>query len=373
MKNAIKLPLILAAYTVVACVALAFIYQITAPLIAEAAANDATAGLAVVFPAASDFEDVTGTLVSGSDAITFDKAYVAKSGDAAVGMVLQVTGPTYASSTILVGVDMNRAITQIKFMANTDTPGLGSKTAEEPFVGQFSGKSVDDEFAVKKDVAAISGATISSKGVSVMLKLAGYKAGEYLAEKYGAKAGTGSAPVVDDFAPMPVDAALAELFPGATFESLGTAIANTVEKSVVITESWLAKKDGKPVGVAVQVKGQTYKASTVLVGVTLNRTLAGLRVNATNDSKNYGLGMLDPAFYLMFDGKSVDDAFLVKTQASDGDVDSITGATISTMGLSNMAKVASFEGASYLKAKHGGKAAPAGAAPFTLNVIPEEE
>jgi Na+-translocating ferredoxin:NAD+ oxidoreductase subunit G len=373
MKNAIKLPLILAAYTVVACVALAFIYQVTAPLIAETAANEVKAGLTVVFPAASDFEDVTGSLESGSAAITFDKAYVAKKGDAAVGMVVQVTGPTYSSSTILVGVDMDRAITQVKFMANADTPGLGSKTAEEPFVGQFNGKSVDDAFAVKKDVAAVSGATISSKGVAAMLKLAGYKAGEYLAEKYGAKAGTGSAPVVADFAPMPVDAALAELFPGATFESIGTAIANTVEKSVVITESWLAKKDGKAVGVAVQAKGQTYKASTVLVGVNMNRTLAGLRVNATSDSKNYGLGMLDPDFYLMFDGKGVDDAFLVKTASASGDVDSITGATISTMGLSNMAKIAAFEGAAYLASKHGGKAAPSGAGAFALNVIPEEE
>lgn len=373
MKNAIKLPLVLAAYTVVACVALAFIYQLTAPVIAETAANEAKAGLKVVFPDASDFEDVSGSLESDSESITFDKAYVAKQGDAAVGMVVQVTGATYASSTILVGVDLNRAITQIKFMANSDTPGLGSKTAEDPFSGQFAGKSIDDAFAVKKDVASVSGATISSKGVSAMLKLAGYKAGEYLAAKYGAKAGTGPAPVVAVFAPMSVDVALAELFPGAAFESLGTAIANTVEKSVVLTESWLAKKDGKPVGVAVQAKGQTYKASTVLVGVTMNRTLAGLRVNATNDSKNYGLGMLDPDFYLMFDGKSVDDAFLVKTPSVPGDVDSISGATISTMGLSNMAKVAAFEGAAYLAAEHGGKAAPPGVGAFKINVIPEEE
>lgn len=373
MKSTIKLPLILAAYTVVACVALAFIYQVTEPLIAEAAASEVKAGLRVIYPDATDFKDVSGSLQSGSESIVFDKAYVAMSGDAALGMVVQVTGPTYATSTILVGVNKDRTIKTIKFTVNSDTPGLGTKTAEEPFAGQFALKSVDDAFAVKKDVVAITGATISSKGVATMLKLAGYQAGEYLAANYGAPAGTGSAPVVAELVPMHIDEALAELFPGATFTSLGTEIANTIEPSVVLIQSWLAEKHGKPVGVAVQAKGQTYKASTILVGVNMNRTLAGMRINATSDSKNYGLAMLDAEFYRAFDGKSVDDAFLVKPPAEAGDIDSISGATISTMGLANIMKVASFEGSSWLAAKQGGKAAPAGAGTFSLNVIPEEE
>lgn len=373
MKNIFKLPLILAAYTVVACVALAFIYNITEPMIAATAANEVKSALTVIYPDATDFEDVTGKVESGTASITFDKAYVARTGEAVSGMVIQAIGPTYSSSTILVGVNMDRTIGSIKFTANTDTPGLGSKTADPAFSGQFSGKSVDDGFAVGSDVQAVSGATISSKGVANILKVAGYRAGEYLAANHGARAGTGSAPVIAELVPMSADEALADIFPQSSFEPLEGAISNTVEKSVLITGSWLVKTDGKVSGVAVQAKGQTYHASTVLVGVNLDRTIAGVRINETTDSKNYGGRMLDPAFYGTFTGKPVDDPYLVKSGESDGDVDSISGATISTMGVANIIKVAGFEGSKHLAEKHGGKAGPAGSVPFQLNVIPEEE
>lgn len=380
MKNAFKLPLILAAYTVTACVALALVNSVTAPLIERAKESGANAALKVVFADATAFDDVSGKIESGNASIVFDKAFVAKKGDAAVGMVVQVTGPTYVSSTVLVGVTMDRKITGIKFVANADTAGLGARTAEAPFSGQFAGKSIDDKFAVKEDVQAVSGATISSRGVANMLKLAGYKAGEYLAANYGAKAGTGAAPVVAVLAPMPAAAALKDIFPNASVEALpaGT-IANTVEQSVVIDSSWIVKEGGKTVAVAVEARGQTYKATTAIVGVKLDRTIAGVRITATSDSKKYGQGMLDPAYYSKFAGKSVDDPFVAKSSAEgglgdpNGDVDAISGATISTMGLSNIVKIAGFEGAQYLAKNAGGKKGAAGSEKISLNALPEEE
>jgi electron transport complex protein RnfG len=380
MKNAFKLPLILAAYTVTACVALALVNNVTSPLIERAKANEANAALKIVFADASSFDDVTGKLESGSQSIRFDKAFVAKKGDAVIGMVMQVTGPTYASSTILAGVTMDRKITTIKFLSNTDTAGLGSKTADAPFSGQFSGKSVDDKFAVKDDVQAVSGATISSRGVATMLKLAGYKAGEYLASNFGGKAGSGAAPVIADIAPMEAGAALKDLFPDAAVEPLPEgAIANTVEESIVIDASWLVREGGKVTAVVVQARGQTYKASTALVGVKLDRTLAGIRIVATTDSKKYGYAMCDPAYYSKFSGKPVDDPFIAKSSAEggvgspDGDVDAISGATVSTMGLANIVKIAGYEGAQYLAKNAGGKKGAAGSEKITLNAIPVEE
>jgi electron transport complex protein RnfG len=380
MKNAFKLPLILAAYTVTACVALALVNNVTSPLIERAKANEANAALKVVFADATAFDDVTGKLESGSASISFDKAFVAKKGDAVIGMVVQVTGPTYASSTILAGVTMDRKITAIKFIANSDTVGLGSKTADSPFSGQFSGKSIDDKFAVKDDVEAISGATISSRGVATMLKLAGYKAGEYLAANFGGKAGTGSAPVIADIAPMETNAALKDLFPNADVEQLPDgAISNTVEESIVIDASWLIRENGKATAVAVQARGQTYKASTALVGVKLDRTLSGVCITATTDSKKYGYAMCDPAYLSKFSGKPVDDPFIAKSSSEggvgnpDGDVDAISGATISTMGLANIVKIAGYEGAQYLAKNAGGKKGASGSGQFTLNAIPTEE
>jgi electron transport complex protein RnfG len=373
MKTMIRLSFVLAAYAVVACVGLAFVYTLTAPRIAEAARREVNAALREVCPDATDFTDVSGKVESGSASISFDRAYVAMKDSSAVGIVLQVTGPTYKSSTMLVAVNMARAITAVRFTANTDTPGLGSKTAESPFIDQFRSKSIDDAFKAGADVQAISGATISSKAIATILKVAGFRAGEYLAANYGAPAGSGAIPSLAESAPMEITAALSDLFPGAEFTDVSGKVTNTVERSIVITGAWLAKKDGSVEGVAVQAKGQTYKASTIVIGVRPDRTLAGVRVNATTDSKNYGYAMVEPDYYGKYAGKRVDDAYFVKTADQEGDVDAISGATVSSLGFANIVKVAAFEGASYLaKAGFGakGKAAPE---PFVLNVIPDEE
>ncbi len=372
MKTMIKLSFVMAAYAVVACVGLAVVYRITAPRIEAAAGAEVNERLRVIFPDADGFSEVTADVHSGSKIVAFNQAFVASKGDETLGMVIKATGPTYKTSTILVGVNMKRELLPIVFLENNDTPGLGTKTAESDFAGQFSSKSLDDAFAVGDDVEAISGATISSKGVADILKFAGYAAGAYLAEHHGAPAGSGDAPVAVELAPMENDVALAELFPGATC-TVVEGIANTLEGSVVFDKTWIVEKDGAVSGVAIQARGQTYKASTVIVGVNRDRTLAGLRIVATGDTKNYGRNMLDPAFYGAFTGKSVDDRFMVKPADPDGDVDSISGATISTMGVANMVKVAGLEGAAFLAASYGGKKPPAAIDGIELNLIPDQE
>jgi electron transport complex protein RnfG len=183
MKTMVKLSAVLAAYAVVACVGLAFVYNLTAPYIAAAAKAETDAALKVVFPDAASFEELSVPLtVSG---ITVDNAYVAKNGDTVLGMVVKVTGNTYKTSTVLVGVNMDRTIKTVRFMANSDTPGLGTKTMASPFIDQFPAKSVDDPFKIGSDVSAISGATISSRGVFRLVQTAGLAAGEYLKKNSG--------------------------------------------------------------------------------------------------------------------------------------------------------------------------------------------
>lgn len=373
MKTMIKLSFVLGVYGMVACVGLALVYTVTAPTIAAASNRKVNDALKVIFPEAESFPEVTEAVTSGNSSIVFEKAYVALGADdAPVGMAIQVTGPTYKSTTVLAGINADRTIRAVQFMANSDTPGLGTKTAESPFADQFPGKSVDDEFAVGSDIAAISGATISSKGVARILKITGFAAGKYLAANYGTDAGTGAAPDLSEPAPMNLETALVDIFPGAEFRDITGSLVNELEKSVVFDSAWLVLKDGKTAGVAVQARGQTYYASTLLVGVGLDRTLSGVRVNETKDSKNYGFQMCDPAFYGEFTGKSVDDAFLVKQATPEGDIDSISGATVSSMGFANIVKVAALEGARYLVSE-GGRKASASAGPLVLNAIPEQE
>lgn len=382
MKTMIKLSFVLGIYAAVACVALAGVYILTAPRIAAAARAEVNASLGAIFPEADDFVDVTEEVESPASQIAFNGAFVAKKGDEVLGMVVKATGATYKSTTLLVGVDMKRALKPLVFMENTDTPGLGTKTSEEPFVGQFSGKSLDDGYAVGKDIQAISGATISSKGVAVIARVAGYAAGEYLAASHGAPAGTGAAPVVAELAPMADERALSELFPDCEFEKI-EGLANGLEKTIVFDASWLAKSGGKIAGVAIKARGQTYKASTLIVGVKLDRTLAGMRVSATSDSKNYGYEMLNPEFYGRFAGMSADSPFTVRAGSAGEDasgekvpadgIDSISGATVTTLGVANIVKVASLSGAAYLADGKGGAGSPANASPLVLNELPEQE
>lgn len=62
---------------------------------------------------------------------------------------------------IAVAFDMEGTVMSITTMPNSETPGLGSRIAEEFYIGQYVGKPAAP-LAVE-DIDVISGATISSK------------------------------------------------------------------------------------------------------------------------------------------------------------------------------------------------------------------
>jgi len=373
MKQMIKLSLTLAAYAIVACLALALVYTATKPYIEAAKSAEVQTALRQIFPDAAGFTDVSTELSSGSSSIVFEKAYTAYNPEGIIGVVVQVTGPTYASATLLVGVDMQRTIRSVVFITLTDTAGIGTKVRESPFIDQFVKKSVDDSFELDGDVQGVSGATISSSGVAAILKLTGYHAGEYLVRTHGATAGTGTAPVPSgDLSPFTLTDALEDLFPGADFEDISGAVTNTVNRSTVFESAWLARSGGLVKGVAVVARGATYKSTTLTVGVRPDLSLAGVRINSTTDSRNFGARMVNQEFWGQFTGKPVDDLFLVKgPTVSNPDVDVLTGATISTKGVANMIKVSGWEASRYLAAVHGGRAPALGAGSLIFNVLPD--
>ncbi|HHU36241.1 MAG TPA: FMN-binding protein [Treponema sp.] len=373
MKSMIKLSSILAAFTVTACLCLALVYQLTAPYIAANEARALTKGLHQLFPEAERFDTLEDFPVSKISSISFDGAYLAVAGDQVLGIVVRVTGPTYKSSTILVAADTERKLKPLVFIENADTPEIGTKTAESPFVDQFTGKSLDDPFSLGDDLDTISGATISAKGVARLVQLAGYQAGEYLATNHGAAEGSAAAPIIKEAAPMPLEIALEDIWPGHSFEDVSSEVSNTIERSVVFDSAWIVRNGTTVSGIAIQARGQTYKASTVLVGIGPDRRIAGVRINETTDTQNYGYVMVEPEFYETFTGKSVDDAFLVAPTTLDGDIDAISSATVSTLGVANIIKVAALEGSRYLAEAQGGKAGKVLSAPIVLNEIPEQE
>lgn len=180
MKQMLKLSIVLAVYTCAACMGLAAVYNFTAPRIAQAKQAKTTAALKKIFPAADNFQDISTDLPSGFEKIKFQNAFLAEKDGNPIGITVTASGPTYAEASILIGIGLNGKIKMIEFLLLTDTPSLGSKAADEGFSGQFKNKSVNDEFAAGADIQAITGATITSKGVCAIIKAGVNAAKDYL-------------------------------------------------------------------------------------------------------------------------------------------------------------------------------------------------
>jgi len=76
---------------------------------------------------------------------------------------------------VMVGVDIDKdKIVGIAITTHSETPGLGARAkTEKSFKGQFKGKDINKAFKVKADggdVDAVSGATITSRGVCMALE-----------------------------------------------------------------------------------------------------------------------------------------------------------------------------------------------------------
>lgn len=349
MKDMLKLGFSLAAFASVACVLLALVNNATSPVIEAAQQAEVNAGLSVVFPDADSFERADNFVPDTATAVQVESLYLAKRGGSVVGAVVQASGPTYDKATILLGLDMNRMITGIKFLSISDTPGFGQKAAEPEFYMQFSGKSADDAFVAGGDVDAISGATITTKGVSQIVKYAAYVAGEYLAEHYGAVSGSGNAPVVEEPASaFSYDEAFVslfppELYPNAQFTEVTTGL-NRVVRSMIVEKQVLVSVAGKPVGAMVAVRGQTYKnGGVVLTGVNTSGIILGSRIIELNDTPNIGQRALEEAFYGQFSGKGVSAPLI-----AGEDFDVLSGATITSACVADMVKVGAVEAAGLL-------------------------
>ena len=184
MKQMLKLGLVLAAFAGVACVALALVNQVTAPAIEKVQLAKTNAGMIEVFPEANNFVEVTDFTPSSSR-VTIDKMFIAEENKTPVGIVVQASGPTYDRATMLIGINSDYKITGVRFLSLSDTPGFGQKAAEPTFYNQFNGKNADSNFEAGKDMDGISGATITTDGISAIMREATKAAINYYSENYG--------------------------------------------------------------------------------------------------------------------------------------------------------------------------------------------
>ena len=165
MKNPIaRLIIVLALISIGSGLFLALTYTYTIPHIEANAARDQEIAILETLPGAVDYQELEQTdmpIYVGLD-----------SGGGIVGFSYVIEGGGFQGIIrMMVGVNPHEEkITGVKVLSHSETPGLGARITETEFLDQFAQKSINDDFEVKEDVDGVTGATVSSKSVSEILK-----------------------------------------------------------------------------------------------------------------------------------------------------------------------------------------------------------
>jgi len=162
-KNIIvKYAIILAIYAGIAGGVLAITFAVTEPRRLENAKKNQLLAQQEVLPQALKFIEVTTQNLTYAKAVNEDNKLV--------GYVFLAEGKGYSSTIqLMVGVDQKLSLIGLKVLAQTETPGLGTRITEDSFLKQFFGKTKPADFGLKKEggeIDAITGATISSRAVA---------------------------------------------------------------------------------------------------------------------------------------------------------------------------------------------------------------
>ena len=178
-KYIIKLTVTLFLTCVVVAGVLGWVNSITKDKIAEITWNKTVAAMQKVITADefSDALDLTDDMTSAATAQggTLDAVYEARTGGEVVGYAVSVSASgSQGTISMMVGVDTEGTVTGVSIITNSETSGIGSKVMNNEqlsngtrVLDQFQGKSLaDGTLVVGTNVDAITGATVSSKGVT---------------------------------------------------------------------------------------------------------------------------------------------------------------------------------------------------------------
>jgi electron transport complex protein RnfG len=171
---------------------LAFVNFITKDTISLRAEQEAEEQRKIVMAEADSFEKLEGWKELDESGL-ISAVYAAYTGDKLAGYVFSASPSGFGGKiAVTVGISKDKKISGVSVGDNQETPGLGSKTAEEKFTGQFTGKDTGSEIVIVKrpvsednEVQAISGATISTNAVASAVQASADLGEKLLKEQIG--------------------------------------------------------------------------------------------------------------------------------------------------------------------------------------------
>lgn len=184
MKDMLKITLSLVAIFIGAGLIMGITYKYTSPIKFKAEKKEKEEALKEMAPDATDPIQPSGKWSVHSKNFEY---YAATAAGKPVAFIASTAGKGYSSFIqMLVSLDPGLKIRDVKVLSMNETPGLGDQVLEKSFLDQFKGKALPQIVLIKgetKDnIQAISGATISSRGVTNGIK----DAVQTLVDKYGA-------------------------------------------------------------------------------------------------------------------------------------------------------------------------------------------
>ena len=169
MAKIIKLSFILLIITLVTGILLGGVYTMTLEPIRVAKESAKMEALAATLPGAADFKTID---IKGDPGIIKEINEGSANGEL-IGYNFTVTPKGYAGPVeVVVGINRDGQLMGIKVLNHKETPGLGAKSTEPAFSGQFKDKKADELTVTKtspsndNEIQAISGATITSRAVA---------------------------------------------------------------------------------------------------------------------------------------------------------------------------------------------------------------
>ena len=165
-KFILKVAGTLTVISLVVAALLGLVDSVTRDKIAAIEAENTRIAMSAVAPEGSEFGDkmeITDALAAAASA----------QGGKLVELYPMTSG-SQGSIVMMVGVDANKAITGISVVSHSETSGIGTKVvgnepnaAGEPVLDQFIGMSGSGSLVVGKNITAVSGATVSTKGINM--------------------------------------------------------------------------------------------------------------------------------------------------------------------------------------------------------------
>ena len=179
-KFILKVAGTLTVISLVVAALLGLVDNVTADKIAAIDAENTRIAMSAVAPEGSEFGDkldITDAVAEAASAQggKISELYGVTNGGAEAGYVMKISASgSQGTIVMMVGVDANKAVTGVSVVSHSETSGIGTKVvgnepnaAGVPVLDQFQGMSGAGTLVVGKNIIAVSGATVSTKGINM--------------------------------------------------------------------------------------------------------------------------------------------------------------------------------------------------------------